>query len=167
MKNSDFNIREAKEEEFLKLHKFVANCPPLEQYPVHLYKLTLRYFRNTCFIAELNGNWAGFLTSFISQVNPENLFMWQIGIHPDMQGKGLGKKILKAAEKKLKKRGIKKIELTVDPENSPSQKLFTGMGYKNISKDEGECVNINNTPAVKDFYKPGRHFTVFQKKLNI
>ena len=59
------------------------------------------------------------------------------------------------------------MELTVDPENIPSQRFFEKNGYKNVSFKEGEIVEVKGKPAVKDYYKPDRHFILFQKELNL
>ena len=55
--------------------------------------------------------------------------------------------------------------MTVDPENIPSQKLFEKNGFLNISSREGEIVEVMGNTAVKDYYKPGRHFILYDKKI--
>lgn len=158
-------IRKANEKEFLKVHKFVSHCKPLEDYPEHLYKIILRYFGETCFVAEENNNLIGFVMGFTSQFYENTYFLWQIGVKLSMRGKGMGKMLLQEVEREVKKLRCERIELTIDPENRPSLKLFEKMGYKNISSNEGEIVKVNGKIAVKDYYCPGRHFILYEKKL--
>lgn len=157
------NIRKAREEDFLAVYRFVSSCPPLEKYFEHFYKIMLRYFQNTCFIAEEGDEIVGFLMGFISPVHESTYFLWQVGVSPTTQGKGVGKLLLKAMESCVKEMGGKRIEVTVDPENEPSLRLFESSGYVNISRQEGEAVHVLENLAVKDYYSPGRHFILFEK----
>jgi diaminobutyrate acetyltransferase len=156
-------IRKACEEDFLAVYRFVSSCPPLEKYFEHFYKIMLRYFRNTCFIAEEGDVIIGFLMGFISPVHENTYFLWQVGVSPATQGKGVGKLLLKAMDSCVKKMGGKRIEVTVDPENEPSLRLFKSSGYVNISRQEGETVHVLENLAVKNYYSPGRHFILFEK----
>ncbi|MDP8214404.1 MAG: GNAT family N-acetyltransferase, partial [Candidatus Euphemobacter frigidus] len=129
----------------------------------HFYKIMLRYFQNTCFIAEAGDNIVGFLMGFVSPVHENTYFLWQVGVSPAKQGKGVGKLLLKAMESCVKEMGGRRIEVTVDPENEPSLRLFRSLGYTNISRQEGETVHVLENLAVKDYYSPGRHFILFEK----
>jgi RimJ/RimL family protein N-acetyltransferase len=68
-------------------------------------------------------------------------------------------------EKAAKDAGCKITELTVDPENIPSKRFFEKNGYKNVSSNEGKTIKIKGFEAVENYYKPGRHFILFQKQL--
>jgi len=149
--------------DFLKVKECAAKCKPLEDYDSHIYKILLKYFDNTCFTAEHNGEVAGFVISFMSQTSKDTCFLWQIGVDPAFQGKGIATDLLKKFEKHLKELGCKRIELTIDPENIASQKLFEKNGYKNASSNEGETIEVKGKVSVKDYYKPGRHFMLYEK----
>lgn len=159
------SLRKAKQTDFMAVHKFVSSCEPLEKYPEHIYKIILRYFGNTCFIAEYDNKIVGFVMGFISQVDKNTYFLWQIGVSPHLQGEGIGTKILTTVEQELKKLNCKRVEVTVDPENISSQKLFEKLNYFNISEKEGETIKVEDNIAVKDYYKPGRHFILYEKNI--
>jgi ribosomal protein S18 acetylase RimI-like enzyme len=125
----------------------------------------LRYFGNSCFIAEFNKDIVGFVMGFKSQVDKNKFFLWQIGVFSKYREKEVGKKLLNRIEKAAKELGCKSIELTVDPENIPSKRFFEKNGFLNISSKEGEIIEVMGNIAVKDYYKPGRHFILFQKEL--
>ncbi|PNX50027.1 MAG: hypothetical protein BV456_08095 [Thermoplasmata archaeon M8B2D] len=156
----------ANEDDFLKVYRFILNCKPLEKYSEHFYKIMLRYFSNSCFIAEFNNDIVGFIMGFRSQVDKNKFFVWQIGVFSKYRGKEVGKKLLNQIEQTAKEFGCKIIELTVDPENIPSYRFFEKNGYLNVSSKEGEIIKVMGNTAVKDYYKPGRHFILFQKVLN-
>lgn len=156
-------IRKATEEDFLKVHGFTAGIPPLENYPEHVYKIILRYFGDCCFIAEDEGQIVGFVMGVVPQRFRETYFLWQIGVAPPSQGKGIGKKLLGEVEKEVKKKGLRRIEVTIDPLNLPSLKLFEKTEYRNISEKAGETIEVEGKTAVKDYYKPGRHFMLYEK----
>jgi diaminobutyrate acetyltransferase len=162
----DLKIRSARENEFLEIHKFVSLCKPLESYAEHFYKIVLRYFGDTCYVAEQDGQITGFILGFFSQQDPETYFLWQIGVHPEKQGEGIGKQLLQYAEKQLQKKSIHRIELTIDPENTASKKLFEQNGYQNSSFNAGSVISVNGMIAIKDYYSPGRHFMLYDKHLN-
>lgn len=157
------NIRKIREEEFLDIHGFVSDCKPLESYDEHFYKIMLRYFGNTCFVAESGNNIAGILIGFVSQADRKTYFLWQIGVSSDTRGKGVGSAILEHVEREIRQLGCQRIELTIDPENIPSRRMFEKKGYRNISKCEGHSIEIKGNVAIKDYYKPGRHFMLYEK----
>ena len=144
-------IRNPAEEDFLDIYEFVSNCKPLESYGEHFYKIMLRYFKDTCFVALDNGSIVGYIMGFISQTDNKSSFIWQIGVHTDLKRSGVASKLLDAFEKQIMSKGCQRIELTVDPENPASQKLFENRGYENISETEGETVTVSGKVAVKDY----------------
>ena len=161
----DLIIRSACEAEYLEVHGFVSLCKPLEPYGEHFFKIMLRYFGNTCYIAEQEGRIVGWVMGFFSQKQTGTYFLWQIGVHPENRGQRLGQQLLKHLEKHLRNTDACRIELTIDPENVASRQLFENNGYENISSREGPIIQSNGRDAVKDYYKPGRHFMLYEKAL--
>jgi L-2,4-diaminobutyric acid acetyltransferase len=158
-------LRNATQNDFLDVYNFVSNCKPLENYSEHFYKIMLRYFQNTCYLAKFENKIVGFVMCLRSQVEKNKLFLWQIGVSPDYREKRIGEKLLKEVEKQAKEIGCIIVELTVDPENIASQKFFKNNGYLNVSSKEGNVIEVLGKTAVKDYYKPGRHFILYQKEI--
>ena len=156
-------IRKATQEDFLRVHQFTAGCPPMENYPEHVYKIILRYFGDCCFVAEENGQIVGFAMGIVPQSFPGTFFLWDMGIAPSFQRQGIGGKLVREIENELKELGFHRIELTIDPVNIPSRKFFKKMGYQNISERVGKTIEVKGNLAVQDYYKPGRHFMVYEK----
>ena len=158
-------IRPAREEEFVDLQGFVAGCPPLEPYAEHMYRILLRHFGSCSTVAEDGGRMLGFVMGFVSHRFPGTYFLWQIGVAPDLQGSGLGRRLLADLEGRLLRDGVRRIEVTIDPMNDPSRRLFEHTGYVNISDRVANPVEVNRQIAAADFYRPSRHFMVFEKHL--
>ena len=108
----------------------------------------------------------GWILGFRSQKDKTTYFLWQIGVSPKFQGKGLGKKLLEYIESQLNQSSYKRIEVTIDPENTASQKLFEYMGYKNISEKNDRAIKVNNNYALQDYYGSGRHFMLYEKRIS-
>lgn len=54
-------------------------------------KLLLIHFGNTSFVAEKDGDLAGFLIGFLSQTRPDEGYLHFAGVHPDFRESGLGR----------------------------------------------------------------------------
>lgn len=83
----------------------------------------------------------------------------------NLQGQGIGERLIREAEQEMEKQAFIRIEVTIDPVNISSQKLFEKMGYQNISKKVGKTIEIQGNLDVQDHYKPGRHFMVYEKRI--
>jgi len=164
-RKAGIRFRRASEEDFMEVQGFISGCPPLEPYPQHQYRILLRYFGNVCFAAENGNRLVGFIAGLVSSALPGTYFLWQIGVSPGTRGTGLGKRLLRYAEHELAEEGVGRIEVTVDPMNDPSRKLFEAEGYRSMAWKEGNLVEVNGQAALKDFYRPGRHFLLYEKSL--
>jgi phosphoribosylamine--glycine ligase len=158
-------FRPALEDEFLRVQGFVSGCPPLEAYPQHVYRILLRHFGSCSFVAERDGRVLGFVLGLVSHRHAGTYFLWQIGVAPDQQGTGLGRRLLRYVESELVRMGLERVDVTIDPLNDPSRKLFEAAGYGNASAREGATVVVNGQLAAADFYRTGRHFLVYEKTL--
>lgn len=158
-------IRTARETDYLAIAEFARDCPPLEAYPVHQYRILLRYCADCSFVVESGDEIVAFELGLPSSTRPGTFFLWQIGVAPSQRGTGLSSRLLGHVELEARKLGFQRIELTVDPENEPSLRLFEGAGYENISVREGPPIEVAGHQAVPDHYGPGRHFVLLEKQL--
>jgi ribosomal-protein-alanine N-acetyltransferase len=53
----------------------------------------------------------------------------RIGVHPDLQGRGLGRELLAVAIEELGRRGARTIGLNTQSDNLRSQRLYQGFGF--------------------------------------
>ena len=101
------------------------------------------------FIAEQEGFIVGFATGL--EVSDE-FHLHNIAVHPDYQGQGVGKELLKNIDDYCHEHDLHKILLEVRRDNENARRLYLGMGY--------EAVGIR-----KDYYGPGRDAYLFTKVL--
>jgi mycothiol synthase len=59
-----------------------------------------------------------------------------LGVDPDFQKKGIGRKVLLAGLSYLKSNGITSVELTADSENRGGLRLYKSIGFKELMKTE-------------------------------
>ena len=159
-------IRNAWETDFEAIHEFVRRCPPLEVYPIHLYRIILRHFGCLCLIAKHNEAIVGCVMGLSSQQSPGTYFLWQIGVAPDHQRQGIGHSLLAYVDQTACNNGCNRIEATIDPENAASEQLFHMCGFSNISSVQNDTTSVQGRDAIEDFYGSGRHFMLYEKTLD-
>jgi len=165
VEDDELFLMKASEPEFLEIYDLVRNCPPLEPYAAHLFRIITRYAGNTCYVARMGDRLVGWVMGFMAQTMDNTYFLWQVGVDPDLQGRSIAGRLLNYVEEDLSKADCIRIELTIDPENTASIRLFEKYGYRNISAGLGRTTMFNGNEAVINFYSPGRHFMVMEKRL--
>lgn len=58
-----------------------------------LPRLFFEHFTDTSFVAERDGELAGFLVGFVSQSHPAEAYIHFVGVHPGERGCGLGRQL--------------------------------------------------------------------------
>ena len=66
---------------------------------------------------------------YMQKFNSPEVFLYGVSTREDFRKKGLTKYLISETEKKLKKYGINKIILTVDPENEIAINLYKSLEY--------------------------------------
>lgn len=161
----DVIIRNALEEEFVNISEVAEECQPMETERNSIYHLFTKFFRNTCFVAELpSGGLGGFLLGFISQEDPEDAYIHLLCVDPKIRGKDIGRKLIEAFIEKADSIGCKKVNLITKPINWNSISFYKKLGF--IEEKNGETMNILGTTAIKNYNGPGEHMVVFYKNLD-
>ncbi|WP_326777917.1 GNAT family N-acetyltransferase [Streptomyces sp. NBC_01445] len=63
------------------------------------------------------------------QVSEESGFVWQLAVHPALQSRGLGTLLVRAAEQRIRDRGLRRAELAVEENNPRARALYERLGY--------------------------------------
>lgn len=163
---SEATLRRAREGDAEAMHALAAECSPLEVYPLHQYVILLRYCGDLSYVAEVDGEIVGFEVGIPASRRDGVYFLWQIGVVPDQRGTGLAQQLLETTEERVRAAGYRTIELTVDPTNEPSYRLFRSAGYDNVSHREDSAIQVDGRWAAEDHYGPGRHFVLFEKRVD-
>lgn len=84
------------------------------------------------FLFELNKEFIGYLVLTPDKIDKSSLFINQINVKKEFQGRGYGSEILRFSEEKAREFGFKKMRLCVFEDN-PSFNLYKRFGYKQLS----------------------------------
>lgn len=66
----------------------------------------------------------------IAESEPDEYFLAHLGVLPEFEGRGLGRKLLQHAEDRGRRAGLTKITLTVDADNERAIRLYTKDGFR-------------------------------------
>lgn len=127
-------FRPARTDDGARMWSFVKEHGVLELNSAYCYLLMATHFGHTCLIAETTATadpdtarrLGGFVLAFRPPRQPENLFVWQIGVHPDLRGRGLGMRMLRQILGLPGCRGVRYVSASVARNNEPSRALFRG-----------------------------------------
>jgi L-2,4-diaminobutyric acid acetyltransferase len=98
----------------------------LEPNTCYAYLLLCTHFAETCLVAERGGELLGFVLGYRPPSRPEAVFVWQIGVHADARGEGLGKRLLAGLVERPACADTTFLEATVAQSNEASTRLFLG-----------------------------------------
>lgn len=124
------HFREPRLEDGGRIHQLIQRAGTLDLNSAYLYFLLADHFRSTCAIAENGDDLVGFVTAYRLPDNPDSLFVWQIGVDASARGQGVASRLLNALQERDWFTEIKRIELTIAPDNPASQALFTRWAEK-------------------------------------
>lgn len=148
-------FRSAKTSDGARMWSFVNEHGVLELNSAYSYMLMATHFGAHCPIAEASNlsdadgarTLAGFVLSYRPPLQLEDLFVWQIGVHPDMRGRGLAKRMLHHLLTLPANRGVQYVTATVATGNEPSRALFRGFAREtNVACNESEFFTADVFP---------------------
>lgn len=160
-------FRSATTEDGARMWSFVKEHGVLELNSAYCYMLMTTHFGGHCAIAETSATsdgegkrkLVGFVLSYRPPQKPEELFVWQIGVHPDMRGRGLAKRMLHQLLTQPANRGVQYITASVATDNEPSRALFRGFAREtNVECEESEFFTTEMFPQgheAEDLFRIG------------
>jgi L-2,4-diaminobutyric acid acetyltransferase len=101
----------------------VRNCKPLDENSMYCNIVQVDHFRDTCVIAEMNGQVVGWISGHMIPGTTE-LFVWQVAVSPMARGLGLGRKMLKELIGRDVCRNATHLKTTITKDNEASWALF-------------------------------------------
>jgi len=124
-------------------------------------KIFFVHFRNTIFIAEVNGEIVGFLMGLFSQYYPDQAYIQFAGIHPDWRKSGLGRALAEQFFDACRKNGRTIVKSSTAPINTDSIAFHTRLGFA-IQPGDGE---VSGIPVVMDYHRKNDPKVSFVKVL--
>jgi len=131
MKKSNSIIRNITPDDVTSIQEFVKTCKPLGIHSAFTYWVLSKYFHNLCFIIEEENQICAILTAIRSAIDPDHLFIWQIGVSPIYRRKHYSQFLLQKLLKVAREIEIKSIQFSVAPDNIPSYEMFRKFGKTN------------------------------------
>lgn len=121
-------IRKAEKNDFVLLRDMAQNCKPLDVHTPYTYWVVCQFFSDGCFIAEEDGVAVG---SIMTVKGDDCVFVWQIGVLSEFRGKGISQHLYKAVLDYARDCKVKKIMLSISPDNDNSNFAFKNFCKKN------------------------------------
>jgi len=134
-------IRTTTQEDGGALWELVKATGQLELNTSYCYLLMSKLFSQTCLVAEIDGQLAGFVMAFEPPEQPDTLFVWQVGVHPAYRGRGLATRLIRGLFEHNPTHTY--LEASVTPSNDASLALFRGYARKHKT----ECAESTFLPS--------------------
>lgn len=109
--------------------KLVQSSPELDRNSMYLYVILAEFFPNTCAVAESGSQLLGMVTAFSPPGEPGVLFVWQMAVGEEHQGKGIASALLLflvAAQPGP----VRYVKATIAPNNQASRSVFARLGQR-------------------------------------
>ncbi len=156
------SIRHPKESDHLRIISVIKDWWQGRDVTQSVPRLFLNHFKSTSFIAEEDGLMIGFLIGFFSPDHADMGYIHFVGVHPDFQGKGLGKKLYQMFFDACLKHNRNIVQSCTAPINKGSIAFHMHLGFRIISSGH----SIENIPVALDYNRPGDTKVLFEKRLN-
>jgi L-2,4-diaminobutyric acid acetyltransferase len=112
------------------VHRLIALCPPLDGNSLYCNLLQCTHFPGTCVLAQRNGEVLGWLSAYRPPADPSQIFVWQVAVHPEARGSGLGGRMLEALLARPAAAGAEVLTTTITEPNTASWALFRGFAQR-------------------------------------
>lgn len=104
--------------------ELVRACKPLDENSMYCNLIQCDHFRETCVVAEVDGQIAGWISAYRVPHDPDTLFVWQVAVGEEARGKGLGVRMLRHLVERPACKGVTRIQTTITEDNDASWGLF-------------------------------------------
>jgi ribosomal protein S18 acetylase RimI-like enzyme len=81
-------------------------------------------------------------------------YLYALRIKPAFQNRGLGTRILEAAEEELRRRGMNTASIGVEKNNPRARALYERRGYRIIADDPGRWSYIDHEGSIQEVLEP-------------
>lgn len=112
------------------LWALVRECGTLSVNSCYAYVLMADHFGPACALAERGGRPVGAIVGFRPPAEPQTLFVWQIGVHPDARGLGVAQRMLDAIFDRPDNADLTGLLTTVAPDNQASERVFRSFAQR-------------------------------------
>jgi L-2,4-diaminobutyric acid acetyltransferase len=152
--SSETSIRSPQAQDAAALWQLVDGCPELDSNSFYTYWLLCTHFPSTCAIAESDGSVVGFVTAFISPIDADVCFIWQLYVAPPFRRAGVTGALfahLLAAQPAPPRF----VEATITPDNLASHRSFQALATRlGAALVEADCLAADDFPHLAGAHDP-------------
>ena len=130
-----------------EIWELIRSCKPLDENSLYCNLLQTDHFRDTCVLAELDGDIVGWVSGYVLPYDPETFFVWQVAVSEKARGMGLGAKMLAHLINRPECEGVTGVQTTITADNEASWSMF-----RKFSRAEGVAMNV------QAYYTQALHF---------
>ncbi|QUJ68476.1 diaminobutyrate acetyltransferase [Photobacterium sp. GJ3] len=127
----EFVFRKPERSDGYRVHSLIESCPPLDTNSSYCNFLQTTHFKDTCIVAELDDEMAGFVSAYRVPEKEHTLFIWQVAVSEKARGKGLAFKMIQQLLARDDLNDIRYIETTITRLNKASWALFKKVDQAN------------------------------------
>lgn len=144
------SIRPPKSHEASQIHTLISRCKPLDVNSLYCNLLQCSHFSETCSLAHIDGELAGFVSGYIHPNEPHTLFIWQVAVAPEFRGFKLAKRlILDIIKRNHDEHNIKRLHTTITKSNAASWSVFKSVA-KELKSEFNQRVLFDQQLHFKD-----------------
>lgn len=128
--NPEPELRSPRASDAAAIWQLVERMGGLELNSGYAYVLLCSHFAETGVIAEQRGQIVGFVLAYLPPTQPDAVFVWQVGVAPELRGQGLAARMLSALVRRPAAAPARYLTATVTPDNAASLALFRGFAAR-------------------------------------
>ncbi|MFI6940713.1 diaminobutyrate acetyltransferase [Streptomyces sp. NPDC050418] len=124
------------------LWRIARDSKTLDLNSSYSYLLWCRDFSGTSVVArDEQGEPVGFITAYIRPESPQTLLVWQVAVDAAHRGRGLAATLLDGLARRVAgTHGVNRVETTITPGNTASERLFTSFAARHGAPLEREVL---------------------------
>jgi len=131
----DLLIRHGEPEDHFRISGLLNEWWGGRQMQDMLPRLFFVHFRPTTFVAELDGQMAGFVAGFVSQTDPSTAYVHFIGVDPALRGLGVGESLYGRLFEAAREAGCRRVDAVTSIVNTGSVAFHRKVGFAVLPGD--------------------------------
>ena len=122
-------IRGIAEDDLPAIIELISSMDGLASDRPSVHWLFPNFFKDTSFVAVVDGALVGFAYSFINQVNPDEGYLYLLGVSSRFRRRGIAQQLVRKCAESLKAKGCRSMVLTTTPSNLEAQAFYQAVGF--------------------------------------
>jgi L-2,4-diaminobutyric acid acetyltransferase len=154
-------LREPKAADGPSVTALINGCTPLDPNSAYCHLIQCLHFAGTCVVAERVGEVIGWISAHRPPSAPEQIFVWQVAVHPSVRGMGLGARMLDALVARPAVQDARTLTATITRTNQGSWALFEGFARR-------RGLAVSKAPLFeRETHFAGAHDTEWQASIDL